>query len=103
MAVQIVWTEPALNDLREIVEFLSFRDVAAAERIGRGLIDQVELLVEHPRAGSFVGGECAIDLRKVVFRNWLIVYRHLAEENRVIIIRIWHGARGPVDLQESSR
>ena len=51
MDFQIIWTDPALADLREIVTYMSRDDSAAAERVGHDSVDHVEILHTFPFIG----------------------------------------------------
>jgi plasmid stabilization system protein ParE len=44
MDFQVVWTDPALADLQEVVVYISKDDPVAAERVGNGIVDHVETL-----------------------------------------------------------
>ena len=98
MALRIIWAERASHDLLEIVRYLAVRDPAAAERIARGLYREVGRLAAFPQAGSALDELDDTDYRKLVFRNWKIVYRVMMEDEVLRIMRIWHAARGPVQL-----
>ena len=48
---QIVWTEPALNELDAIADYIALENPTAAERVRR-LFAQFKQLDAHPESGS---------------------------------------------------
>jgi plasmid stabilization system protein ParE len=49
---KIIWTERASSDIESIVRYIARRDPGAAGRIGQGIYDRVQILAQHPQAGS---------------------------------------------------
>ena len=100
MAQKIIWTEHASDDLGAIVRYIARHNTDAARKVGRGIYDRAQVLVEFPEAGSIVRELNHPDWRQVVFRTYRIVY-HINRIGKVVeIIRVWHGARGDVELPE---
>ena len=52
MERRIVWTERASNDIEAIVRYIARRDPDAARRIGSGIYDRAQILLQHPEAGA---------------------------------------------------
>ena len=48
---QIVWTEPALNDLDDIAEYIALSNIDAAQRLVKSVFEKVDRLVAHPKSG----------------------------------------------------
>jgi toxin ParE1/3/4 len=46
------WTEPASVDFLDVIEWLKARHPQAAARVGRRILDSVELLSDHPYLGK---------------------------------------------------
>jgi toxin ParE1/3/4 len=46
------WTEPANADFLGVIEWLKARNPSAAARVGRRILDSVELLAEQPYLGK---------------------------------------------------
>ena len=90
--MRIEWTEPALDDLAAIREYIA-RDSEqyAVQFVGR-IIDAVEKLSSFPEMGRKVPESRRRDrVRELLFQNYRIIYR-LASE-RIQIIAVLHGAR----------
>lgn len=90
---RIVWTDEAVEHLEAIVTYVSVYDPAAAERLGRKLIELADSLAEFPERGRDAG-----DGRREMVTVWPYILRYRVEAERAIILRIRHGAReGAVD------
>jgi plasmid stabilization system protein ParE len=51
MAYRIFWTPIAVQDLRDICDFISRDNLVAAQRMGEGLIKQSEAMATFPLSG----------------------------------------------------
>lgn len=51
---EIVWLEPASNDLEEIAEYIALFNPEAADRFVLRVLKHVSQLANHPRCGSIV-------------------------------------------------
>ena len=49
---QIIWTEPALNDLDAIADYIALENRAAASALVERVLSHVEQLRLHPESGS---------------------------------------------------
>ncbi len=98
MAAKIVWTEMALEDLRSIVAYISKDDEDAARKFGFRLIRKVDVLMEFPRIGRMVAELREEHLLELVLSPYRIVYEVHGREEVVSVLRIWHAARGPLEL-----
>ena len=48
---QIIWTEPALQDLNEIAEFIALDKISAANKLVQKVFSSVERLKKFPKSG----------------------------------------------------
>jgi plasmid stabilization system protein ParE len=85
---QILWTEEAVEHLEAIVTYVSICDPAAAQRLGRRLIELANSLAEFPHRGRDAGNGRR---EMTVVRPYVLRYR--VEGDDVLILRIRHGAR----------
>jgi toxin ParE1/3/4 len=49
---QIIWTEPALNDLDAIADYIAIENPIAAAELVQRVFEHVEQLEAHPESGS---------------------------------------------------
>ena len=96
MGRKIIWTEQASGDIEAIIRYLAARDPAAAQRIGYGIYDRTQILLQHAESRSPLEELSGLGWRKLIFRRWKIVYKIEAEE--IIIGRVWPAALGEADL-----
>lgn len=89
---KIVWADEAVGHLEAIVAYISAFNPAAAGRFGERLIAVADSLAEFPDRGRD-GGDGRREMTTV--RPYVLRYR--VEADRVIILRIRHGARQEED------
>jgi toxin ParE1/3/4 len=98
MVCKIIWTEKASDDLAAIVRYISRHNPFAAERVGYGIYDRVQILSTYPEFGSIIPEFNDPEWRQLVYPPYRIIY-HLSASNKTAeIVRIWHGARGDVQV-----
>lgn len=95
---QVVFTSYAAGDLEQIVGYIARHDTAAAQQFGEKLVDRALSLSEAPvrQGGGRVPRRPGV--RKLIEGNYLILYRILSEQNKVRVLRFWHGAQDPAKL-----
>jgi toxin ParE1/3/4 len=89
---EVVLTEPARDDLREIVAFIAQDNPHAAVTFRDHLIAEAETLIRLPYRGRIMHRRG--NVRKLVCRPYLILYRIGESQRTVEILPFWHGARG---------
>lgn len=87
---RIIWTDEAIANLEAIAVYIEEFNPLAAQRMALRLVSAAESLAELPDRGRSVG-DGKRDL--VVITPYVIRYR--ADEEKIVIIRIRHGARLP--------
>jgi addiction module RelE/StbE family toxin len=101
-AYQVVFSEYASRDLEQIVSYIARDNPQAAQRFGETLVDRALALSEAHVCQN--GGKLPKrpGVRKLVEGNYLILYRILPGQNKVRVLRFWHGAqdRAKLDLGE---
>jgi addiction module RelE/StbE family toxin len=93
MEYEIVWTEPAGLQLREIREYIAADNPTAAQRVVAKIIARVEQLKWTPRIGAVFKKAGKYSVRKIVSGKYRIFYRIVEDDHRVEILVVWHGAR----------
>jgi toxin ParE1/3/4 len=98
MAYRIFWTPIAVQDLRDICDFISRDNSVAAQRMGEELIKQAEAMTLFPQSGRMVPEKKDPLIRETIVGSYRVIYR-VDEVNRVVALaRIWHSARGTPEL-----
>lgn len=101
-AYQVVFAADASSDLEQIVRYIARNDPGAAQQFGEKLVDRALSLSEVLVCQS--GGRLPKrpGVHKLIEGNYLILYRILPEQNKVRVLRFWHGAqdRTKLDLGE---
>jgi plasmid stabilization system protein ParE len=100
-AYQVVFSPYASGDLEQIVRYIARNNPDAAQRFGEKLVDRALSLGEPLVCQS--GGRLPKrpGVHKLIEGNYLILYRILPKQNKVRVLRFWHGAqdRDRLDLR----
>ena len=86
---QIIWTEPALNDLDTIADYIALDDPQAARNLVRKVFEHVEQLEKHPDSGSRPPEMRRSRYRQIVEAPCRVLYRHDGE--RVFVLYVMRG------------
>jgi len=97
MDCAVIYSEAALADLQQITAFIAAYNAQVAERFANRLVDLAESLRSMPQRGRPVKKWPGV--RVIVLAPYLIFYRFERPDNRVEILRFWHGARDPLSLE----
>lgn len=89
--VEIVWTEPALNDLDAIADYIALDDPAAARELVQRIFKHVDQLAAHPGRGSKPVELRGSRYRQIVEPPCRVFYRH--ESDTVYILYVMRGER----------
>jgi len=87
---EIIWTEPALNDLDAIADYIALDDPEAARRLVRKIFRHVALLGEHPEGGSKPQELRGWRYRQIVEPPCRIFYRY--DRQRVFVLCAMRGS-----------
>ena len=94
MDCKVILSPRAIQDLKEIVRYISCDDPKAAEGLGYALIDTALSLATFPERGRLVPEFGDGVTREIIYRPYRIVYRFDSLRKVVFVSRFWHGARG---------
>ena len=83
---RIIWTEPALQELVEIADYISLGNPAVAKNLVREVFNWVGYLAGHPKSGKLVDPFEASVYREIVMPPCKIFYR--ADDDIVYIIYV---------------
>lgn len=88
---RIIWTEPALQDLDEVADYISLDKPAAAIRFVHRVFDRIEQLASHPKSGSVPPELKGTPYRQLVIPPVRIFYR--PQNDVVFIVYVMRGER----------
>lgn len=88
---EVVWTEPALQELNAIAEYIALDNPAAASRLVEEVFDKTDRLEDFPKSGRIPPELPNSVYREVVVLPCRIFYR--VDERRVFILYIMRDER----------
>ena len=94
MDFKVVWTDSAIADVREICDYISLDNPSAAEKTGRGILEQVKILEMFPFIGPAYPRRSSGVIREIVYGKYRIFYEVTDKPKEVHVLRVWHGVRG---------
>lgn len=98
MAYKLIWSPASRDDLRDIISFISRDSPSRAESFAYRLIAETDKLQNFSEVGRVVPEYRDPTVREIIIRSYRIVYRVDHERKLVEIVRVWHAARGTLDL-----
>jgi len=100
MVYKIFWHFRAREDLRQLYEYISERNVSAANKTVSQIVKRIQLLITNPHMAAIEPS--LIDLsktyRSLVVGNYKVVY--MLEDTEIAIICIWDCRQNPAKLIE---
>ena len=88
---RIIWTEPALQDLDEIADYISLDKPTAARRFVQRVFERIEQLATLPKSGAVPAELKGTQYRQLVIPPVRIFYR--AQNDAVYIVYVMRGGR----------
>ena len=88
---QVIWTEPALNDLDAIADYIALDDPAAARALVQRIFDHVDQLAAHPNSGSKPPELKGWSYRQIVEPSCRVFYRR--EGDTVYVLYVMRGEK----------
>ena len=98
MAYKLIWSPAARDDLHAIVVFIARDNPDRAMSFGHTLISETDRLQVFPELGRVVPEYRNDRLREIIIRPYRIVYRVNRDAQVCEIARVWHSARGVLQL-----
>jgi len=88
---QIKWTEPAINDLNELAEFIALDKPSAAKRLVKAVFKSTNRLRDFPESGKVPQELSDTNYREIVVGPCRVFYR--VEKNKVFILYVMRSER----------
>jgi toxin ParE1/3/4 len=83
---QIVWTDPALQDINEIAEYIALNNIAAARKLIPKIFSTVERLEQHPNLGRRIPELKRSSYREVIVGPCRIFYKAASEKVYILYV-----------------
>ena len=99
MGFKVILTPQSIDDLREIVTFISKDDPERAREFGNELIDRALSIGVFPEIGRVVPELGVSVVREIFHGSYRIIYEIFADQQTVYVLRFWHGARGEPEVK----
>jgi len=85
--MKINWTEPAINDLDNIYEYIARDSKYYAKSFTGKIFNYVEHLQDNPKIGRVVPEANERQIRKIIFQKYRIIYRlHIDSIQKITIV-----------------
>ena len=91
MALRIVWSPEAVEDLESIAEYISRDSESYAKAVVTKVIDLVQRLGGYPLIGRVVPEINDKSIRERFAYSYRIIYR--VEKDRILVLAVVHGKR----------
>lgn len=88
---EVIWTEPALQELDAIAEYIALDNPAAASHLVKAVFDKIERLANFPKSGRIPPELPDSVYREVVVPPCRIFYRE--DEQRVFVLFVMREER----------
>lgn len=89
--MRVEWTEPALEDMANIRDYIAEDSTENAYRFIERLFDAAAKLTDFPKRGRHVPEAERSDVRELLYNEYRIIYRIKPE--KVDILTVLHGSR----------
>ncbi len=89
--MKIIWTEPAVDDLEAIHNYIEKDSEIYAISFIEKIFDAIDKLADFPKIGRKVPEANNPDVREILFQNYRIIYR--IHHDSIQIIAVIHGSR----------
>ena len=83
---RIIWTEPALQDLDDVAEYISLSNFQAAQQLVQKVFDKVERLESHPKSGRKPSELKSFNYREIVVSPCRIFYKIEGEHVYILFV-----------------
>ena len=88
---EVIWTEPALKDLHDLIEYIARDSAVYAERFGIRVVRALRRLEDAPLSGRMVPEFNDQTIRELIYGSYRIIYK--VKEQVCFIVAIIHGSR----------
>ena len=98
-ARDIIWTEPALNDFKELIDYIANDSVVTAIKQYERIKESAGKLEDFPERGRIIPEllhENIVKYREIIITPWRLMYR--IDGKKVLILALIDGRRNIEDI-----
>jgi toxin ParE1/3/4 len=95
--MKILWTDPAIEDLRNLHGYIAKDSEIYASNFVQNIILSVDKLLNFPRLGRMVPEADNENIREIFHQHYRIIYR--CKDNLIEILTVIHGRRDLASLK----
>jgi len=88
---EIIWTNPALDDLNDIAEYISLSNILSAKKLVKKVFEKVERLEKFPESGKKPVELSSLNYREIIVNPCRIFYK--IENGNVFILHVMRQER----------
>jgi toxin ParE1/3/4 len=92
----VEWSDPALEDLADIVSFISKDSPYYARKFAEKIFDTTDRLADFSHSGRKVPEADDALIREVIVQDYWVIYR--MEPSRILVLAVMHGRRDLANL-----
>jgi toxin ParE1/3/4 len=93
MDFEVVWTEPAAEQLEQVIRYIAADQPVAAAQVRADILTRVQSLSAVPFMGAAYEKDRTGRAREILCGKYRIFYRINEPTRRVEVLAVWHGAR----------
>ena len=90
--MRVEWTEPALTQWEQSLDYIEAENAAAAQRIETRVVDAIEMLGVHPYAGR-IGRIAGTRQFAVPQSPFLVIYEVIQSDDVLWVVAVFDGRR----------
>ena len=98
--MNVVWTDPAIQDLKSIREFIAKDSEYYASEFIERVITAVDKLQNFPQLGRIVPELQTDNIRELIYQAYRVIYR--TANNHIEVLAAIHGGRDLAGLKAPS-
>lgn len=83
--MKIIWSPLAMEQVRDVAQYIALDKVLAAEAWVENIFDSVESLLDFPKRGRMVPEIERADLREIIVQGYRVIYK-LSKDQLVVLI-----------------
>jgi toxin ParE1/3/4 len=88
---EIVWTSPAIDDLKNIAEYIALSNLSAAQTLTKKVFDKISRLEDHPESGKRPQELINLNYCEVIVNPCRIFYK--VDSDKVYILHVMRQER----------